>query len=651
MCGIIAFLTTDGCHDGPVPDLEAALKMLQHRGPDGNGIWIDPHGRVGLGHQRLSIIDLAHGQQPITNETGDIQLIVNGEFYEFEKIREELETLGHVFKTKSDSEIAIHLYEDQGLTFLDSLRGEFALCLWDARKSLLICARDRFGVKPLFYGQVKGRLLVASEIKAFLPLGLEPEWDIHSTVNYGIDCDSRTLFKGISKLMPGHYMTATLSGSLSIHQYWDADYPDKNLIETRSVEEMIDGVRSRLIDAVRVRLRSDVPVGVYLSGGIDSSAILGIATSILRESNPHVKMDVFTMSFADNKHLDESDIAERTATYCGANFKKLSISEADLSAAFDDAVWHSEAPLRGFNGVSKFLLSRFVHNEGYRVVLTGEGSDEHFAGYSFFMADYLREADISFNTNVDQRLAKLEAIESSASMWNNVAVKPMSYSDSVTSRRMLNGISTHRVLASFYEFPSEFFTDAVLKHTGEPDCCFTMAASVDGTARYKANNKWHPLHTALYIQSHTMLPHALCNYLGDRTDMAHSIETRVPFLDCPLTEYVNQLPPSVKIKYPTEKWILREAVKPYITEELYLRKKHPFAAPLTKAKDTPHGIYLNNRLTRTTIEAIGWIRWDFVEKMKASFFDTNSERAQNMLNIILSLVIISERFNVKPYAK
>jgi len=283
--------------------------------------------------------------------------------------------------------------------------------------------------------------------------------------------------------------------------------------------------------------------------------------------------------------------------------------------------------------------------------LTGEGADEHFGGYSFFLADYFRDADISFNTDVDQRLTKLEAIESSASMWNDVAIKPMSYSDSVSSRRMLNGISTHRVLASFYEFPRELFTDTVLKHTGEPDSCFTMAASVDGIARFKANNKWHPLHTALYIQSHTMLPHALCNYLGDRADMAHAVETRVPFLDHPLTEYVNQLPPSVKIKYPTEKWILREAAKPYISEELYLRKKHPFAAPLIEAKKTPHGIYLNNRLTREAIEAIGWIRWDFVEKMKVSFFDNNNQKAQNLLNIILSLVIISEKFGVKPYGK
>ena len=651
MCGIIAFLNTDECNDSCTPDLHASLKMINHRGPDSTGTWIDPHGLVGLAHARLSIIDLAHGQQPISNDTGEIQLIVNGEFYGFEKIRAELEAAGHVFKTKSDSEIAIHLYEDQGLSFVDSLRGEFALCLWDARRSLFVCARDRFGIKPLFYSKINGRLVVGSEIKAFLPFGFKPEWDIDSVVNSGIMIDSRTMFKGVSKLLPGHYMTATLSGSIEIRRYWDADYPDKNVVETRSIEEMIAGVRSRLIEAVRLRLRADVPVAVYLSGGIDSSAILGIATNILRETDPNAKMNAFTISFVDAKDLDEGDIAERTAAHCEANFKKLCLREADLSAAFDDAIWHCEAPTRSLAFVARFLLSRLVHDEGFKVVLTGEGADEHFAGYSFFMADYLREDDISFNGFVDQRLTKLEALESSTTMWDNLGKCPMSYSDAVISRRMLNGISTHRIFSSIDGVPSEIFTDSVLKRTGEPDSCFTIAASIDGVARFKANTKWHTLHTALYIGSHTVLPNMLCNHLGDRTEMAHSVEARVPFLDHLLTEYVDQLPPSVKIKYPTQKWILREATKPYISDELYLRVKHAFTAPPAENMYTPFGIYLNNRLTREAVEALGWIRWDFVAKMKVAFFQNKSRRAQNILIFILSCVVMSEKFGVKPYSK
>ena len=290
----------------------------------------------------------------MSNETGDIHLIVNVEFYEFEKIRADLEAVGHVFKTKCDSEIALHLYEVHGLSFVDSLRGEFALCLWDARKSLLVCVRDRFGVKPLFYTQMNGRLVVGSEIKAFLSLGLKPEWDIDSVVNSGIISDSRTMFRGVSKLLPGHYMTVTLSGSIDIRQYWDADYADKHIFDTRSIEEMITGVRNRFVEAVRIRLRADVPIAVYLSSGIDSSAVLGVMTSLRRETNPNAKIDAFTISFVDGKHLDEGDIAERMAAHCGANFNKLNLNESDLSAAFDDAVWHSEAPLVDLSSVAKF---------------------------------------------------------------------------------------------------------------------------------------------------------------------------------------------------------------------------------------------------------------------------------------------------------
>lgn len=651
MCGIVAYLTTDACNDGSILDIDASLKLIQHRGPDGKGRWIDPMGRVGLGHQRLSIIDLVNGQQPITNETGDIHLIVNGKFYDFEKIRSELQALGHVFKTNSDSEIAIHLYEEKGLSFLDSLRGEFALCLWDARRALFVCARDRFGVKPLFYGQINGRLMVASEMKAFLPLGWKPKWDIHSIVNSGIMCDSRTMFQGISKLLPGHYMIATHSGSIEIRKYWDADYCDKKVSETRSIEEMINGVRTHLVEAVRLRLRADVPVAVYLSGGIDSSTILGIASTILREKDPNAKIDTFTISFADRKHSDESDIAQRTAEHCGANFRKLCIRETDLSAAFEDTIWHCEAPIFELGPVAKFLLSRFVNDEGYKVVLTGEGSDEHFAGYSFLMEDYLREADIAFNTVVEPEKIELANIAALNRVWHDLEAVSISDLDAVTSRRMLNGINTHCLLASIYGLPREMFTDAVLKCTGEPDSCFTIAASVDGTARYKANNKWHPLHTALYVQSHTEFPHFVLTHLSDRAEMAHSVESRMPYLDHHLTEYVNQLPPSIKIKYPIEKWILREAAKPYITKELYARTKFVFVGPPIESKNTPHSNYLNNRITQEAVESLGWLRWDFVEKMKMLFFENNDRKAQNLLNSIASMIVISEKFGVETYGK
>lgn len=650
MCGIVAYLNTDDCKQNLDPNIEGALNLINHRGPDTRGVWIDPHHRIGLGHNRLSIIDAMCGNQPISNEVGDIQLIVNGEFYGFERIREDLEAAGHVFRSKSDSEIAIHLYEDLGLSFLDSLNGEFALCLWDSRKSILICARDRFGVKPLYYTNINGQICIASEMKAFLPFGLVSEWDIDSVVNGGVFFDSRTILKGVKKLPPGHYMVMTLSGSIETHRYWDADYPDKNVRENRSLEEMIDGVHKRLSEAVRIRLRADVPVGIYLSGGIDSSAVLGIASELLRKKNANVKIDAFTISFSEKKNLDESDIAERTAQHLGVNFHKLEVCEKDLTTAFDDCIWHCEAPLCDLNSVAKFLLSRFANGKGFKVVLTGEGSDEHFGGYSFFTADYLREADTFLMDDTSQRLTTLSDIEAQYSMWNTFALRNISYLDDVVSRRMLNGISTHRIRSALFSLPTEVFTDDVMKRTGLPDPCFTMATAVNGIARSKARTKWHPLHTALYIESHTILPNHICNHLGDRTEMAHSIEGRVPFLDHNLTEYVNNLPPSVKINHSINKWILREATKPYITDEVYHRKKHPFIAPSVQTENTPHGIYLTQRLNQEAIEALGWVRWEYVQHLKESFFKHHSRKSINLLNFLLSMVVISEKFRVKRYS-
>ena len=319
-----------------------------------------------------------------------VHIVVNGEFYDFEEIRRGLIQKGHQFKSKSDSEILIHLYLEYGVGCLDHLRGEFAFVLWDARTRQLFCARDRYGVKPLFYTQFGGRLYIASEAKAFLGFGWCPEWDIHSTVHNGVIADPQmTLFRGVSKLRAGHYLTLSSSGTLSIRAYWQAEYPDRAITEHRSDAEMVEGIRTRLVDSVRTRMRADVPVGVYLSGGIDSSAVLGIAASILRESDPNAKLEAFTISFPEaDGSFDESAVAERTAVHAGANFHKIVMATDDLCAALEDSVWHCEAPVIDLNGVAKFLLSRHVRDFGIRCVLTGEGSDGHTHAHAA-SCDYL----------------------------------------------------------------------------------------------------------------------------------------------------------------------------------------------------------------------------------------------------------------------
>ncbi|KAJ3146726.1 hypothetical protein HDU86_008414 [Geranomyces michiganensis] len=595
-----------------------------------------------LGHARLAIIDLKSGQQPIANESKNIHAVVNGELYDYQAIRRDLESAGHVFSSLCDSEIVVHLYEMYGLSFLDHLRGEFALCLWDERRQLFVAARDRFGIKPLYYTFSEGHLLFASEIKAFKAFNWVAEWDVDSIVHSGSSFDSRTVFKAVNKLPAASYLTCTLDGNITIQPYWDADYPDKKASETRTKEEMIQGVHDRLVESIRLRMHADVPLAIYLSGGIDSAAIAGISTSILRGSDPTAKIHAFTIEFPGGGAFDESAIAQRMASHVGAHFHPVPLTEQALADNFEDAIYHFEHPMPDLNAVGKFLLSRATRNSGFKVVLTGEGSDEHFAGYSFFLADALREMDTTLSESdraellaCDKRAARLEALEGRASpAQDEVLIAKISHSDSQTATKMLHGISSHCALAASAQMSETFFKRNVLESTGMPDAAFALAA--------------------LYAESRTFLGNVLCNVLGDRSEMAHSVEGRTPFLDHQLCEYVNGIPPYLKIRPDAhgdivEKWILREAVKPYISEELYARRKHPYLAPPVKDNKGPLGQLFKTRLRQETVERLGWAGWEAVEKLKNQFDGTGDMSSARNLMVILSFVVLGERFDVKPY--
>ncbi|EQC25853.1 asparagine synthase (glutamine-hydrolyzing) [Saprolegnia diclina VS20] len=524
MCGIVAHLELPGPSPVvlPPPDLDAALGLLHHRGPDGRGTWTDAN-TVGLGHTRLSIMDVAHGAQPL-HAPDDVHAVVNGEFYEFEAIRAALICDGHAFATQSDSEILVHLYREHGVDALEHLVGEFAFVLWDGARQQLFCGRDRYGIKPLFYTQVGNRFLVASEAKAFLALGWSPQWDVHAIASSGYFSDQRTLFLGVNKLPPAHSLVVSASGSKRLECYFRPTFPHKRQVDPRSLDEMVAGVRDRLYDAVRTRLRSDVPVAVYLSGGIDSSSVLGIALDILRQTDPDAQLDAFTISFTDREYdgvgYDEGDVAARTASHARTRHHVLKITQADLTAAFADAVWHWEAPLNDFNGAAKFLLSRYVRDAGFKVVLTGEGADEHFAGYSMFYPDFFRHETTPPALPTADRVARLAAIEATdMKMWSAIGCVPMSFDDEVKSRTRLANVSIHRLLSTICGLPKPLFLPPIVPSTMD---AYVHALSPD--ERRLARDEWHPLHTALCLEPRVHLPNYLCNHLGDRSEMAHSIE-------------------------------------------------------------------------------------------------------------------------------
>ena len=387
MCGIAAILSPDA----PVPahELHRATTALRHRGPDGEGVWIAPSGRVGLGHTLLAITD-PEGHQPIASEDGRLHIIHNGQFYDYRRIRASLEASGHRFRTRSDSEIALHLYEDLGPACLAHLRGQFAFVIWDEESGVLFAARDRFGLKPLFHAEKEGRLYLASEAKALLAAGIAPSWDSRGVYHALHACpDERiSLFGGISQVPPGHFLQADGSG-MRLERYWDLPLPPRrsraaSFRRARHPAPTLDGAIERVRDlteeSVSLRMVAAVPVGCLLSGGLDSSAVLGVAASCTDEA-----VAAFTVGF-ERRDYDESEGAREAATAAGANHTVVTASDADLADHFADAVFHAETLQYNTHGAARYLLSRGVRDAGYKSVLAGEGADEAFFGYEFLRA-------------------------------------------------------------------------------------------------------------------------------------------------------------------------------------------------------------------------------------------------------------------------
>ncbi|KAL8669181.1 MAG: hypothetical protein Q9168_006216 [Polycauliona sp. 1 TL-2023] len=620
--------------------LAGSLDAINHRGPDSHGTWVSPDGNIGLGSCRLAINGLGPGgQQPFSNADGSIHAVVNGELYDHHRIRQEMiELSGYTFQGGSDSEIVVALYEYYGVSFLSSLRGEFALSIYDSKKQIFLAARDRSGVKPLFWTIHDGTLLLASEAKALLPFGWLPEWDVRSIIDKGWLTEERTIFKGLRKIRPGHYMTCLSLDHISEGQYWDHDYPDKwpiaslyilsgkysmiatnstnkNILETRTEEEMIEGVRARMLDAVRVRLQADVPVGIHLSGGIDSAVIAGMAKHLLDKGEVRLGshgdqrigshggqlLRCLGVAFDEGSGYDESVIAQRTANHLGVDFQKAHMNESELAANFEEAVWFDEQPHFDLGFVGKHALSKLTRDSGLKTIISGQGSDEIFGGYDVYLRDYLREPDTAWphnNLSESTRLAKLQ--ETTTSMTQAFNTWTGHDGNQKIPPHLSSEIPT---FASTMTIPHLFPSPWALQTYGPLSPQITLIENIDVRIRSLMRTKWHPLHSAQYVWNKTALPNMLLTNLSDRTEMSHSIEGRVPFLDHHLMEYVNGLPPSMKIRYEpetgicTEKWVLRMAARPFITEELFARKKHvsfptqpqqptPSTAPCTPSSPT-----------------------------------------------------------------
>ena len=570
MCGIAALFSQSKAVSKHA--LEGAVRSLIHRGPDNQSVWLSPDQRVGLGHTRLSIIDLTTGDQPIANESERVHIVVNGEFYDFERQRGELEQRGHRFRTRSDSEIALHLYEDFGTHCVRRLRGEFAFVLWDESNDLLLAARDRFGIKPLYYAVHDDALYLASEVKALFAAGVPARWDHeyfyqHAT---GPAMPDRTLFEGVHQVPPGHYLIATRN-SLRVQRYWEFDYtPAAELAASKRDERSyVEEFAAVFEEAVRLRMRADVPVGCYLSGGLDSCAVLGFAAR-----NSSAPIQAFTLTF-DQAAYDEGDIAREMAALVGANFYPIPIKQSDIADHFADAIWHSETVFSNGHGVSKYLLSRAVRDAGYKLVYTGEGSDEILGGYVHFRTDMLAHNTQGQDPAEAQLL--LKQLEAANAVSRGMLIPAGETGAMHSVERLLGFVPTClRVFAATGQQRLALFNDGFKARFHGRDSARLFLDGLDVPAVLDGRD---PLNKSLFVWAKSFLPTYILNLLGVRMEMAHSIEGRVPFLDHHVVEFLCRVPVSLKVRGMTEKYLLRQAARPVITDTVYRRQKHPFLSP------------------------------------------------------------------------
>jgi asparagine synthase (glutamine-hydrolysing) len=586
MCGIVGFLSRDGASSLHCTLLRRMLSAVRHRGPDEFGMYLYGHERfrAGLGNARLSIIDLEHGQQPISNEDGTLWIAFNGEIYNYVELRRELESLGHRFSSTSDTEVLIHLFEQFGPDGVNRLNGQFAFAIWDEKSEQLFLARDRCGVRPLFYVKQGDTLVFASEIKAILAHGavradLDPV-ALDQIFTFWSPLAPRTAFQGIHSLPPGCWLLASRSGDIRVNRYWELKFPAAGDEPYQNAEETADRLSELLNDAVRLRLRADVPVGAYLSGGLDSSII----ASIIRRAGEG-RLETFSIAFADAA-FDESEFQLMVARRLGTRHHVVNCTHNDIGRVFPEVIWHTELPILRTAPAPLYLLSELVQREGFKVVLTGEGADEFLAGYDIFKEAKIRRF-WSRQPESNGRPALLKKLYQDIGALN---AANMAYRRNFFGRNL---VDAHRAEYSHSirwkntgrtkRLFSAGLRDALEKSPGRsPDSVAAGDWTPDDLNLPHDFSRWSPLARAQYLEATIFMSEYLLSSQGDRMAMAHSVEGRFPFLDHRVVEYCNMLAPRLKLHGLKEKHLLKRIARDMVPEAVWRRPKRPYRAPIQR---------------------------------------------------------------------
>lgn len=618
MCGLTGFFDTT--HGRPA-DRDLLVRMtttLVHRGPDSEGYFVE--GAIGLGFRRLAIIDLSLGDQPLYNEDESIVLLCNGEIYNYIALREELEQKGHAFRTASDVEVLLHLYEEEGIGFLNRLNGQFAFAIYDRNKKLLFLARDQFGINPLYYTVADGTFIFASEIKAILehPL-VERQVDLtglDQTYSFPGLVSPRTMFKGIYSLKSGHYLLVQ-NGDVQVREYWDLDYPrDGEMAYDRPESYYIERLDELLTRSVNYRLQADVPVGFYLSGGLDSSMIAALINKVSPGSHRHS----FSIDFTD-RHISESKYQQLMSRYVDSIHHQITFDWPEINDRLAQMIYHCECPVKETYNTCSMALSGAAKSNAITVILTGEGADELFAGYVGYRFDQYGIRDA--------RKYDLEAMleeELRQRLWGD--------------KNLFYEIDQH----AFREIKSVLYSTSVNERFEQFDC---LKSGLVNKERLKDR---HYLHQRSYLDFKLRLSDHLLTDHGDKMALANSVEARYPFLDIDVVEFSKEIPPHIKLNSLTEKYVLKKVAEGLVPPEIINREKFGFHAPGSPFLLQQNSEWIQDLLSYERLKRQGYFNPDTVELLKQQYsrdgFKLNLPFESDLLIIVLTFGIFLDLFKL-----
>ena len=621
MCGLVGFIDM---RSERKPDQELLVRMtdkLVHRGPDSAGYFVDHY--VALGFRRLSIIDLESGDQPIYNENRSVVLMCNGEIFNYRELRKVLIQKGHSFRTKSDVEVLLHLYEEHGIDFLNKINGQFAFVIYDRRRRRLFLACDHFGINPLYYSIIDGLFIFASEIKAILEHPQAPrEVDLtglDQTLSFPGLVSPRTMFKGVQSLKSGHYIVVE-NEEVLVREYWDLDYPPLGAASpNKSENDYIDELKELLTRSVRYRLQSDVPVGFYLSGGLDSSLI----GALINQVAPNTRRHSFSIGFTD-VDISETKHQRLMAQFTRSLHNEIIFDWSEIVERLSQMIYHSECPVRESYNTCSMALSAAAKDAGVKVILTGEGADELFAGYVGYRFDSFRDREskiYDLETALEDELRE--------KLWGD---RDFFYEkDHLAVREVKQTLYSRRVNEVYPEFD-----------------CFNH-----GLINKERLRGRHPLHQRSYLDFKLRLSDHLISDHGDRMTLANSVEGRYPFLDIDVVEFSTRIPPDLKLHNYTEKYILKRVAEDLLPREIMNREKFGFHAPGSPYL-LQHGIeWINDMVSHDRIKRQGYFNPDVIDRLRAEYtqndFKLNLPFEDDLLIIVLTFGIFLDTFNLPNF--